>query len=138
MLKKTIAPLLVGAVLLFTVVPSKALAQAVARPEAAEGEQALSVAQVGQKPELKAAFTRVMSDADAHSLTAADYARIEKERRDQQSKQASRQGWTKREKIGLIVGGLVVLAVVVGLLIEGVADEPPFCFEAPENPDCRP
>ena len=133
MLKELIAPLFVSTIMLLALVPSKALAQA----KAAESDPTLSSVQVKPRLDLKAAFAKEIAEAKARTLTAADYRRIEKERQDQQSQQASKQGLTKREKIGLIVGGLVIVAVTVVLLIEGIADDPPFCFEAPDDPYCR-
>lgn len=131
--KKRIAPLFVGAVLLFALAPSKALAQT----RAAEGGRAPTDAPARPKTDLKAAFAGELADVRARSSAAPDYRRIERQEQERQAKKASGHRWTKREKIGLIVGGLVILAVTVILLVEGIADEPPFCFEAPDDPYCR-
>ena len=138
-LKGRLVPSLVVAAMLLALVPSQALAQTPAQAIAAQGGPALSGVRVKPVPDLRAAFVKEMADAKARTLTAGDYARIEKERRGWQSQRAPKQGWTKREKVGLIVGGLIILAVTVALLVEGIADDPPFCFEegAPEFPDCR-
>jgi hypothetical protein len=136
MLKKTIAPLLIGTVLLFTLVPSKAFAQTPAQPKAAASEHTLSNAQVKPQPELKAVFAREMANVKARTLTAADYKWIEKKRQEQESKQASKGGMTKGEKIGLVVFIVGTTVLVALLLIHGIDDSAPTCFDDPSNPLC--
>ena len=136
MLKKTIAPLLIVTVMLFTLVPSKAFAQTMAQPKAAESEHTLSEAQVKPKTDLKAVFVKEMANVKTRTLTAADYKLIEKKRQAQASQQTTGNSLTKREKIGLIVFIVAMVAITTALLIRGINTEPN-CFEDIFNPACN-
>lgn len=135
MLKKTIAPLLTGTVMLFTLVPSKAFAQTPAQPQVAESRQALSDAQVKPKPDLKAVFAKEMANVKTSTLTATDYKRIEKRRQQHEARQATGNALSKREKIGLVVLIVAIVAITTALLIRGIEDSPS-CFDDPGHPDC--
>lgn len=135
MLQKTIAPLLIGAVMLFTLVPSKAFAQSQSQPQVAESRQALSDAQVKPKPDLKTVFAKEMVSVKDRTLTAADYKRIEKNRQQQEARHATGNGLSKREKVGLIVFAVAMVAIITALLIHGIEDSPS-CFDDPGHPDC--
>ena len=135
MLKKTIAPLLIGAVMLFTL-PAKAMAQTVAQHKAAVSERSLSVAPLRPESNLRAVFAEEMSSMKTRNLTAADYRRIKKAQDDQQTQQAQKSGWTKGEKIGLAVF-IVGMTVLIAVLIKYGVDNPaPFCADDPAAPDC--
>lgn len=135
MLRKIIAPLLIGAVMLLAL-PSKALGQTLARHKAADKEHALSVGPVRPESNLRAAFAEELAGVKTRDLTAADYRRIKKAQDDQQTQQAQKKGWTKGEKIGLAVF-IVGMAVLIGVLIKyGVDNPPPSCFDDPGAPDC--
>jgi len=136
MIKKTIATVLAGAVTLFALMPSKTFAQTPAQPKAVEGEHTLSGARLVTKPDLKAVFAKEIAKAKTLNSTAA-YERLGKGWQLKQSQQTYKSGLTKREKIGFIIGGIIILAVTVLLLVHGIADDPPFCFEEPDVPDCR-
>lgn len=75
MLKKTIAPLLIGSVMLFTVRPSKTFAQSPAQPKTAESEHIWIDTRVEPKLDLKAAFSKEMANVKARTLTVADFER---------------------------------------------------------------
>lgn len=134
MLKKTIAPLLIGTVILFTV-PSQALSQTLSQPKAAEGAHVFSEAQGNPKSDLKAAFAKERANIQARTLTAGDYERIEKQRQDDASQKAAKKGWTKAEKIGLVVFIGVMTAVTIAVLIKGINIEPN-CLEDPYAANC--
>lgn len=135
MLKRTIAPLLIGAVMLFAL-PSKALAQTVARHKAEVNEHALSVGPLRPESNLRAAFAEEMASMKTRNLTASDYRRIKKAQDDQQSQQAQKKGWTKGEKIGLVVF-IVGMTVLIALLVKYGVDNPlPSCFDEPGAPEC--
>lgn len=134
MLKKTIAPLLLGTVMLFTV-PSKALSQTLSQPKAAESAHALREAQVKPKADLKTAFAKERANIHARTLTAGDYERIEKQRQDDEAQKATKKGWTKAEKIGLVVFIGVMTAVTIAVLIRGIHIDPS-CVEDPYAANC--
>ena len=131
MLKKTIVPLLIGSVILFTLGPSKTFAQSPAQPKSAASEHNLIDTRVEPKPDLKAAFSKEMANVKARTLTVADYERIEK----QQQAQASRIGWTRGEKIGLVVIIGVVTAFTIAVLIRGI-NTTPSCVDDPFATNC--
>lgn len=135
MLKKTIAPLLIGSVMLCTLGPSKTFAQTPVQPKAAENEHSWIDTRVAPKPDLKAVFSKEMANVKARTLTAADYVRIEKQQQTQASQQASKKGWTKREKIGLVVIIGVVTAFTIAVLIRGI-NTTPTCVEDPFAFNC--
>jgi hypothetical protein len=138
MLKKTIAPLLIGTVLLFAVVPAKAIAQTLAQAKAAESGHTLSDAQVRPKPDLKAVFAREMANVKARSLTASVYKQAQQDQQDQTTQQTpKKEVWSKREKVGLIVFIGIMLVVTTALVIHGISTEPS-CFDQPGNPNCVP
>jgi hypothetical protein len=132
MLKKTIAPLLIVTVMLFTLEPSKVFAQTLSQPKAAESEHTLSNAQVKPKPDLKAVFATEIMNAKNRTPTAADYKLIAKK----QQQQAPGNSLTKREKIGLIVFIVAMVAITTALLIRGI-NTSPNCFEDIFNPECN-
>lgn len=136
MLKKTVVPLLIGSVMLLTLGPSKTFAQTPAQPKAAESEHSLSDPRVEPKSELKAVFAKELANVKARSLTAADYERIEKQRQAQASQQAAKKGWTKRDKIILVVFIVGMTALVTALVIHGIDTSTPSCFDEPSNPLC--
>lgn len=135
MLKKTITPLLIGAVMLFMVVPSRVLAQTLAQAKAGQSEITLSDAQVKPKPGLKAVFSEEIAKAKARTLTSADYKLLAQAQQDDQASQQKKSGWSKREKVGLIVFIGIMLVVTTALLIHGISTEPS-CFDEPSNPTC--
>ena len=135
MLKKTISPLLITTLLLFTLAPSKAFSQTRSQPNAAESVHALGEKNVKAKPDLKAAFAREMANIRVRTLTAGDYERLEKKRQDDASKQATKKGWTKGEKIGLVVFIGVMTAFTIAVLIRGINTEPN-CVEDPFAVNC--
>lgn len=135
MLKKAIAPFLIGAVMLF-VLPSKALSQTLARHKAEEKEHALSAGPLRPEPNLRAAFAEEMSGVKTRNLTAADYRRIKKAQDDQQTQQAQKKGWTKGEKIGLALFIVGMTALVIVLVKYGVDNPAPFCADDPGAPNC--
>ncbi len=134
MFKENIVVLLIGAVLLFAL-PAKALAQTIAQREAAGGGQTSSSRLMKQEPNLKAALDKEISNIKTRTLTTADYQQIEKDRQDQQSQQAAKKGWTKKEKIGLAVFVGIMVAVTVGFIIRGI-NTTPICADDPFVPDC--
>jgi hypothetical protein len=131
MLKKTIAPLLIGSVVLFSLGPSKTFAQTTTQPKTAESEHIWIDTRVEPKLDFKAAFSKEMANVKARTLTLADYERIEK----QQQAQASRKGWTKGEKIGLVVIIGVVTAFTIAVLIRGI-NTTPSCVDDPFATNC--
>lgn len=135
MLRKTIAPLLIGTVMLFTLGPSKGFAQTPAQPKVAESHYTLSDAQVKPKPDLKAVFAKEMVTVKARTLTATDYERIEKNQQDDASKQAAKKGLTKKEKIGLVVFIGVMTAFTIAVLIRGI-NTSPSCVDDPFATNC--
>jgi hypothetical protein len=139
MLKKTIVRLLIGSVMLFTLLfilgPSKTFAQTPAQTKAAQSEHSLIGTRVELKADFKTVFSKETANVKARTLTAADYERIEKQQQAQAAQQASRKGWTKGEKIGLVVIIGVVTAVTVALLIKGI-NTTPTCVEDPFAFNC--
>ena len=135
MLKKTIVPLLIGSVMLFTLGPSKTFAQTPAQPKAAESEDSLIDRRVEPKPDLKAVFSNEIANVKVRTLKAADYERIEKQQQAQASQQASKKGWTRGEKIGLVVIIGVVTAFTIAVLIRGI-NTTPSCVEDPFATNC--
>jgi hypothetical protein len=135
LLKKIVAPLLIGTVMLLTLVPSKAFSQAPSQPQAADSAHALSERQLKAKPDLKAVFAKEMANIQARTLTAEDYERLEKKRQDDASKQATKKGWTRGEKIGLVVFIGVMTAFTIAVLIRGINTEPN-CVEDPFALNC--
>jgi hypothetical protein len=131
MLKKTIAPLLIGSVVLFSLGPSHTFAQTTTQPKTAESEHIWIDTRVEPKLDLKAAFSKEMANVKASTLTVADYERIEK----QQQAQASRIGWTRGEKIGLVVIIGVVTAFTIAVLIRGI-NTTPSCVDDPFATNC--
>jgi len=116
MLKKQIASLLVCTVTLLTVSPTKASAQTLAQSSAAHTEPIFGAAPAIPKPALKTSLAGEIAKLKAHTLTAADARRIEKERQDPQSGPKAKEGWSRRDKIFLVVF-IVGTAALVGLLI---------------------
>jgi hypothetical protein len=135
MLKKAIGSLVIGSVMLFTLGPPKTFAQTPAQPKAARSEHSLIDPRVEAKPDLKAVFSREMANVKVRTFTAADYERIEKQKQAQASQQASRKGWTKGEKIGLVVIIGVVTAFTIAVLIRGI-NTTPTCVEDPFATNC--
>lgn len=136
MLKKIIAPLLIGTTMLFTLGPSKTFAQTPSQPKAVEGEHTLSDMQVKPETDLKAGFARELANVKNRTLTAADYERIEKKRQAQASQQTPKKGWSKRDKIFLAAFIIGTTALVTALLIHGIDTSVPTCFDEPSNPNC--
>lgn len=135
MLKKAIAPSLIGAVMLLAL-PSKALSQTPARHRAADKEHALSAGPLRPESNLRAVFAEEVASMKARNLTAADYRRIKKAQDDQQTQQAQKKGWTKGEKIGLAVF-IVGMTVLIAVLIKYGVDNPlPSCAEQPDAVEC--
>jgi hypothetical protein len=134
MLKKTIAPLLIGTVMLFTV-PLQALGQTLSQARAAESGHAWREAQLKPKPDLKAVFAKETANIQARTLTAGDYERLEKQRQDDASQKAAKRSWSKAEKIGLVVFIGVMTAFTIAVLIKGINTEPT-CVEDPFAPNC--
>ena len=134
MLRKSIAPSLIGTVMLFTV-PAKAFSQTLPKPQAADSAHVLSEAQIKTKSDLKAAFAKERANFQARTLTAGDYERIEKQRQDDESQKAAKKGWTKAEKIGLVVFIGVMTAFTIAVLIRGINTEPS-CVEDPFAANC--
>lgn len=135
MLKKTIAPLLIGTVMLFTLPPSKALSQTLSPPKAVESDHGLSEWPTKPSPDLKAAFTKEMANIQARSLTADDYERLENKRQNAASQRANKRHWTRAEKIGLVVFIGVMTAFTVAVLIRGINTETS-CMDDPFAPNC--
>ncbi|HEX8492357.1 MAG TPA: hypothetical protein VF658_05910 [Pyrinomonadaceae bacterium] len=131
MLKKTIAPLLIVTVMLFTLELSKVFAQTPAQPKAAESEHTLNNAPLKPQPDLKAVFATEIMNAKNRTPTAADYKLMAKKQQ-----QATGNSLTKREKIGLIVFIVAMVAITTALLIRGINTEPN-CFEDIFNPECN-
>ena len=142
MLKKTNVPLVIASIMLFTQLftqlftpgPSQIFAQTRAQPKAAESGHSLIDTRVEPKPDLKAVFAKELANVKARTLTAADYDRIEKQKQ-AQAQQASRKGWTKGEKIGLVVIIGVVTAFTIAVLIRGI-NTTPTCVEDPFANPC--
>ena len=135
MLKKTIVPMLIGSVVLFTLGPSKTFAQTPAQPKAAQSEHSFIETPLEPKLDLKAVFSKEMANVRTRTLTAADYERIEKQQQAQASQQASKKGWTKGEKIGLAVFIGVMTAFTITVLIRGINTDPT-CVEDPFATNC--
>jgi|GEM_PF-3676936 len=135
MLKKTIVPMLIGSVVLFTLGPSKTFAQTPAQPKAAQSEHSFIETPLEPKLDLKAVFSKEMANVRTRTLTAADYERIEKQQQAQASQQASKKGWTKGEKIGLAVFIGVMTAFTIAVLIRGINTDPT-CVEDPFATNC--
>jgi len=132
MLKKIIAPLLIVATTLFTTVPSEVFSQTPAQPKAVASEHTLSSALVKPKTTLRAVFANEIASANAKTLTATDYRRLD----DKQQQQTSKPGWGKREKVALIIIIIAVVAVTTLLLVHGIDDSPVDCANDLNNPFC--
>ena len=133
MLKKKSVSLLLGAALLFTLVPSTAVAQT--RAKAVEGGHALNDAPVKPKADLKTVFAREIAGAKARA-SGLDYERPAQDQQDQTTQQKPKKGWSKREKVALILVIGAVLAVTTLLLIHGI-DTGPNCLEDIFDPRCN-
>ena len=116
MLEKHIAAFLTWTVVLLTVAPPHASAQALAKSSSGNSAQHLNAALALPKSDLKASLAKEIAKRKAHTLTEADARRIEKERQDPQSGPKAKEGWSGRDKIFLVVF-IVGTAALVGLLI---------------------
>lgn len=122
--------------MLFAVVPSKAIAQTLNQPKTAENEQTPSEAQVKSKADLKAIFAKEITKVKTHTLTAADYEKIEKVKQAQVAQQGSKKGWNKKDKIILVVFIAGLTALITALLIHGIDNSAPDCINDPSNLLC--
>ena len=118
MLKKKVTSLLICAALLLAATPSKAFAQTQAQP----------------RPELRAAFSEVKTQAKTGASLEANMKRLETEWLNPKPQA----GYTKKEKILVysIVAGLVVLAVVLALTTKKGGHT--FCSTDPTDSECLP
>ena len=133
MLKKSIARLLICAVMLLTLGPSKVYSQTLSQPKAAESERALSSAQVKTRTGLKMIFAKELLKARASASSSVDYKRYAEQ---QQQPQGSKGGWSKKDKIFLAVFIVGMTALVTVLLIHGIDTSSPTCLDEPSNPNC--
>ena len=134
MLKEKFISLSVGAVMLLTVVPSKAVAQTLAQAKAVEGGHTLGSAPDRPRTDLKAVFAKEVARAKARA-SATNFQQTEKDQQDQTTQQKPKSKWTKGEKIGLIVFIGVMVAFTTAVLIRGINTETS-CFEDPFAPNC--
>lgn len=123
---KTIASLLICALTLLTVTPSKAVAQR---------EQNPGGVQAKPRPHLKSLFAEETANVKVGTLSAADIKRLEKERLDPQSTARPNSGFSKREKILAVVIVVAITAVAIVLVHNGV-DPKPRCEDDPSAPGC--
>lgn len=136
MKKKLLAASLICAVALVTVAPPKTLAQTTGQPVVVRTEQNVSVARAKLKPDLKALFAEEVAKNKSGTLTEADIERLEKARLAQTVAQPS-SGFSKKEKVLLVVFLVVITAVAIVLVHNGVEPRP-LCEEEPATPDCIP
>lgn len=134
---KATASLLMCAVTLLTVAPSKALAQTVGRPAAvaAGREQNLGGAPAKPKHELRALFAEEVARSKAGTLSAADRERLEKGWLEPQSTPKPNSGFSRRDAILVVVVVVAITALAVVLAHNGV-DPKPRCEDEPGTPDC--
>jgi hypothetical protein len=132
MLKKAISWLLCMTLLLM-MVTSGTYAQSPVRLMPADSRQSLSRTQAQPKPDLRATFVGIRTQAKAGASLDANMKRLETEWLNPKPQA----GLTKKEKylIYSIVIGMVVLAVVIGITVKGGH---PFCSDAPKDPECMP
>ena len=132
---KSIAGLLICAVTLLAVWPSKAFAQtqgytAIApRGENPSGEPARS------KPQLKELFAREMAKNKAGTLSVADLKRLEKESLFPQSAPRGSSGFSKRDAALAVVVLVVIVGLAIVLAHNGV-NPVVSCEDSPGTPDC--
>jgi hypothetical protein len=127
MFRKTAAPLLVCASLLFNFAPPKAVAQTSARSrQPAEG-----VTQATPKPDLKAAFGEGVASAKLRTPTAAEYMRLDAARQ----QQAAKSGLSKNDKILLVVFAVSMTVLIIALVKHGI-EPSTSCSEDPSDPFC--
>lgn len=134
---KSIACLLICAVTLLAVSPSKALAQLGSRPSAAPLGENPGGGPEKSKPSLKELFARGEARNKAVAMSEADLKRLEKERMFPQSAPKNSSNFSKRDAVLVVVVVVVIVGLALVLAHNGV-DPVVRCDDAPGTPDCVP
>jgi|ERR1043165_6905211 hypothetical protein len=132
-MKKAISWLLCMTLLLLTTT-SGTLAQSLAQLMPADSSQSLSRTPAQPKPDLRATFVGIKTQAKAGASLEANMKRLDTEWLNPKPQA----GYTKKQKILVysIVAGLIVLAVVLALTTKKGGHT--FCSDDPTDPECLP
>ncbi len=132
---KSIACLLMCAVMLLTVWPSKAFAQTEGYPAMAPRVENVSGEPHRSKPRLREIFAREMAKNKAGTLSVADLKRIETESLFPQSTTKTGSSFSKKEAVLAVVVVVVIVGLAIVLAHNGV-NPVVSCEDSPGTPDC--
>jgi hypothetical protein len=132
---KSIACLLICAVTLLAVWPSKAFAQTQGYPALAPRGENRSGEPVKSKPHLKELFARELAKNKADALSVADIKRLERASLFPQSVPKTGSSFSKREAVLAVVVIVVIVGLAIVLAHNGV-NPVVSCQDSPGTPDC--
>lgn len=135
---KQVASLLLCAVTLLAVAPSKAFAQTVSQPAVAVREQHTGGAQAKPKHELKALFAEELAKHKAETVSAAESKRLAKGWLNPQSTPKHSSGFSKKDAFLVVLLIVVITGLAIVLVHNGAEGGVPSCSVDPSDPNCVP
>jgi hypothetical protein len=135
---KQTASLLLCAVTLLAVAPSKAFAQTVSQPAVAVREQKSGGVQAKPRHELKAVFAEELAKHKADTVSAAESKRLAKGWLNPQTTPKHSSGFSKKDAFLVVLLIVVITGLAIVLVHNGVEGGSPTCSEDPSNPTCIP